>query len=144
MSSSITFGRRSSGQASQSSSTPCVGWGTSSATRIPMIRTLRTRLTVLHVAVLMLTLALFAVLSYQGLSRTLYRHHDDELAEQAADLAERLTSKPLTAESIRESFAGSAVGSRFLMVRDRRGELLYRDPILESLEPALGQHSVLI
>jgi signal transduction histidine kinase len=109
-----------------------------------VIKTLRTRLTVLHVAVLVLTLALFAVLSYQGLSRTLYRHHDDELAEQAADLAERLEDKPLTAEAIRQSFAGSTVGSRFLMVRDSSGELLYRDPILESLEPALGQHAALI
>src|SRR5690349_279614 len=107
MSSLITCGRRSNGQANRSSSMPCVGWVMSSATRVPVIRTLRARLAVLHVAVLVLTLALFAVLSYQGLSRTLYRHHDDELAEQAADLAERLQDRPLTAESIRQSFAGS-------------------------------------
>ena len=116
----------------------------SSVTRKPLIRTLRARLTVLHLGTLTLTLSLFALLSYQVLSRTLYRHHDDELAHQAADLIQVLSDSPLTEASIERAFVGSQVGSRLVMVRNNKGELLFRDPILQSTEPTLGQHSALV
>lgn len=112
--------------------------------RTPLIRTLRLRLTVLHGVTLALTLAVFAALAYGALSRTLYRHHDEELAGQAFDLARRLAGGPLTEDEIEQSIGRSAVGSRFVMVRNHHGELLYRDPVLQSTEPGLGQHAALI
>ena len=115
----------------------------SSANHKPLIRTLRTRLTVLHGATLAVTFTVLAILSYAVLSRTLYRHHDDELAQQASDLASKLDGQALTPVAI-QSLAGTTIGSRFLMVRDHHGELLYRDPIFASLEPSLGQHAALI
>lgn len=116
----------------------------SSVNRKALIKTLRARLTVLHIATLALTLGLFAWLAYGALARTLYRHHDDELAHQAAELATMLSGRPLTHDTIGQTFVGSSVGSRFVMVRDNQGELLYRDPILTALEPTLGQHAALI
>jgi signal transduction histidine kinase len=116
----------------------------SSASHKPLIRTLRARLTVLHLGTLAVTLGLFAVLAYQVLSHTLYRHHDDELARQANDLVLALGDRPLTEAGIGQAFAGSSVGSRFVMVRDNHGDLLYRDPILVSTEPTLGQHAALV
>jgi signal transduction histidine kinase len=110
----------------------------------PRIRTLRARLTVLHVGTLALTLILFAGLAYQVLSRTLYGHHDDELAGQASDLVQALEGVPLTEANIRRAFAQSSVGSRFVMVRDNHGALLYRDLILQPTEPSLGEHEMLI
>lgn len=118
-------------------------WAMSSGTLKPLIKTLRTRLTVLHGVTVAVTLIVMALLSHAVLSQTLYRHHDDELARQASDLAERLEGQPLTSAVI-QSFAGTTIGSRFLMVRDHHGELLYRDPIFASLEPSLGQHAVLV
>lgn len=116
----------------------------SSAIRQPLIKTLRARLTILHLGTLALTLGLFAVLAYQVLSRTLYRHHDDELAQQANDLIQALGDAPLTETTIERAFARSSVGSRLVMVRDNRGQLLFRDPTLQSTEPTLGQHSALV
>lgn len=110
----------------------------------PRIRTLRARLTVLHIGAVALTLSLFALLAYQVLSRTLYGHHDEELARQATDLAQALGDAPLTEAGIRQAFAGSSVGSRFVMVRDNHGALLYRDLILQSREPSLGEHQMLV
>ncbi len=110
----------------------------------PLIRTLRARLTVLHVGTLAFTLVLFALLAYLVLSRTLYRHHDEELAEQATNLVQALADVPLTEANIRQVFARSSVGSRFLMVRDNHGALLYRDLILQATEPTLGEHEMLI
>jgi signal transduction histidine kinase len=110
----------------------------------PLIRTLRTRLTILHVGTLACTLAVFAVLAYQVLSRTLYGHHDDELQAQTADLVAALADLPLTEDNIQQAFVRSHVGSRFVIVRDNQGALLYRDPILQSDEPTLGQHEALV
>lgn len=109
-----------------------------------MIKTLRARLTLLHVGVLALTLALFAVLAYQVLSRTLYRHHDAELARQAQDFVLALGDSPLTEANIRQTFGQSSVGSRFVMVRDTAGTLIYRDQVLDPAEPSLGEHTVLV
>ena len=109
-----------------------------------LIRTLRARLTVLHLVTLSATLALFAVLAYSALGWTLYRHHDEELGHQAEELAQRLGHGDLADTTIQQSLAGSSVGSRFVIVRDDRGNLLYRDQILQSTEPTLGQHSALV
>lgn len=110
----------------------------------PLIRTLRARLTVLHLGTLAFTLILFAVLAYQVLSRTLYGHHDEELARQATDLVQAIGDTPLTEASIRQAFARSSVGSRFVMIRDNRGALVYRDVILQASEPSLGEHQMLV
>ena len=116
----------------------------SSVNRKPLIRTLRARLTVLHLGALAFTLVLFAVLAYQVLSRTLYGHHDEELARQANDLVLALGDTSLSEANVRQAFGSSSVGSRFVMVRDNRGALIYRDPILESTEPSLGEHTALV
>jgi len=91
-----------------------------------------------------LTLVLFAVLAYQVLSRTLYGHHDEELARQANDLVLALGETSLSDANVRQAFGSSSVGSRFVMVRDNRGALIYRDPILGSTEPSLGEHTALV
>lgn len=110
----------------------------------PLIRTLRARLTVLHLITLTATLALFAALAYYALARTLYRHHDEELGQQAQELADRLSSGQLSDTAIQLSLMGSSVGSRFVIVRDDHGNVLYRDQILQSTEPTLGQHAALV
>jgi len=109
-----------------------------------MIRTLRGRLTVWHLGILAVALGLFAGMCYSVLSWNLYRHHDDELAHQAADLIEALNAIPLTQSEIRQALTGTPIGTRFVMVRNRRGELLYRDPILDSSEPNIGQQEALV
>ncbi len=116
----------------------------SSVSRKSLIKTLRMRLTVLHLATLTFTLLLFAVLAYQVLSRTLYGHHDEELARQANELVQALGDSPLTEAHIRQVFGQSSVGSRFVMVRDNRGALVYRDLVLQPTEPSLGEHQVLV
>jgi signal transduction histidine kinase len=115
-----------------------------SVSRGPLIRTLRARLTVLHLATLTLTLALFAVLAYIVLARTLAHHHDDELRRQAEDLVQALGNAPFTAANIQRASVQSGVGSRFVMLRNRRGGLIYRDAILAAAEPTLGQHQALV
>lgn len=114
------------------------------ANRRPLIKTLRTRLTVLHTTALACTLVVFALLAYEVLSRTLYGHHDEELARQATDLVLALGDAPLTEAQIRQAVSGSSVGSRFVMVRDTQGALLFRDLILDPSEPTLGEHEVLV
>jgi signal transduction histidine kinase len=112
--------------------------------RKPLIRTLRARLTVLHVGTLALTLCVFAVLAYLVLSQTLSRHHDDELERQAKDVVQALEGMPLTDVNIQRAFAQAGIGSRLVLVRNSRGELIYRDQILEATEPSLGRHQALV
>jgi len=109
-----------------------------------MIRTLRGRLVALHLAVLALTVSLFAALSYAVLSRHMYRHHDEELAHQAQDVVSALGEGPLTEANIQRVLSGSTVRSRLVLIRDHQGELLYREPVLDSMEPNLGRHTALI
>src|ERR1700704_1281588 len=116
----------------------------SSASRGPLIRTLRARLTIWYLLTLALTLGLFTALLFLALSRTLYRHHDDELFEQAMSLAEVLAGGPLSDAHIADVLSGSRAASRFVMLRDSRGELLYRSPVLEFAEPNIGRHEALI
>jgi len=113
-------------------------------TRRPRLRTLRARLTVWHLATLALTLVVFAVLCYQVLSRSLYQHHDQELARQAEEVVQALGGIPLAEPDIQRALAASTVGSRLVMIRDHQGGLLYRDPFLDSTEPNLGRHEALV
>ena len=114
------------------------------ATRKPLIRTLRGQLTAWHLIILSVTLAVFAALCYVVLSRNLYRHHDDELARQANDLIHALSTIPLTEAEIREAIVKTPGGSRFIMIRNSRGELVYRDPVLAASEPNIGEQEVLV
>jgi signal transduction histidine kinase len=116
----------------------------SSATRKPLIRTLRGQLTLWHLIILSVTLTVFAALCYVVLSRNLYRHHDDELARQANDLIQALSTVPLTEADIRQAILGTPVGSRFVMIRNNRGELVYRDPVLALSEPNIGEQEALV
>lgn len=116
----------------------------SSVNRRPLIRSLRARLTILHLMTLSVTLGVFSVLAYLVLSQTLARHHDEELEREAEDLVHALAGMPLTDIAIQQAFARSSIGSRFVMVRDAHGMLLYRDPSLDSTEPNLGAHQALI
>lgn len=116
----------------------------SSATRRPLPKTLRGQLTLWHLIILSLTLAVFAALCYVVLSRNLFRHHDDELARQANDLIQALSTVPLAEPDIRQAILGTPVGSRFVMIRNNRGELVYRDPVLASSEPNIGEQEALV
>ena len=116
----------------------------SSANHRPLIRTLRARLTVWYLFTLALTLALFTALLYVALSRTLYGHHDEELFEQAMDLAGDLAGGPLTEAHIAEVLSRSRAASRLVMLRDSRGDLLYRSPVLQFAEPKIGRHEALV
>jgi signal transduction histidine kinase len=91
-----------------------------------------------------LTLGLFTALLYVALSRTLYRHHDDELFEQAMNLADALGAGPMNEARIADVLSGSRAASRLVMLRDNQGELLYRSPILQLAEPNIGRHEALV
>jgi len=91
-----------------------------------------------------LTVGVFAASCYAVLSWNLYRHHDDELADQAASLVATLSTNTLTPADIREALSTAANGSRFVMIRDDRGALVYRDSALASAEPDIGQHKALV
>jgi signal transduction histidine kinase len=112
--------------------------------RSPFIRSLRMRLTALHLAALSLTVGLCAALAYLVLSETLYGHHDEELALQATELAQALGDRPLNEEVIHEAFVSAAIASRFVIIRDSGGGLIYRDPVLSATEPTLGENQMLI
>lgn len=129
-----------------------------------MIDTLRWRLVAWSLALLTLSLTLFAGLLYVSLSRSLYRHHDDELARDAdwlgARIEERLSAAPprggpgpygdpvpdadivATLDDVRD--ASGAWHARYVMVRDAAGRLLYRSESLRDLEPTIGQHEVFV
>lgn len=114
------------------------------ATRKRPVNTLRARLTVWHLSILTVTLTVFATLCYGVLAQSLYRHHDDELARQASDLIRALRATALTDADIGRALAGTPIASRFVMIRDHRGELVYRDPALEAAEPTIGRHEALV
>jgi signal transduction histidine kinase len=109
-----------------------------------VIKTLRARLTAWYLLILALTLGLFTALLYFSLSRTLSRHHDDELFEQATSLGEVLAKGPLDEAHIAYVLSGSRAASRFVMLRNDKGELLYRSPVLQFAEPNIGLHEVLV
>jgi signal transduction histidine kinase len=106
--------------------------------------TLRARLTWWYVIALTLTLSAFAALLYVWLGRTLYRHHDSELLEDAGRIAILLRQTPLDEQAIEHAIVTLDSAPRLLLVRNGDGELLYRSALLRVAEPTIGHHEALI
>ena len=104
---------------------------------------LRSRLAVWHVAMLLITLGAFAGLLYFVLSRNLQHHHDDELADQAALVNSYLQRRPISETTVLDALRDARVSSRFVMIRDLDGDLKFREPALQTTEPNIGRHAVL-
>ena len=123
---------------------PCVVSGTSFAMPRQLVRSLRGRLIGWHLFILVVSLALFSVLLYAFLSRSLYEHHDAELATEADRSAQVLASVDFSQEPAVPALVPSQVSEEFLIVRNLRGELLYRSPLLQLTEPNIGEHEALV
>lgn len=106
------------------------------------MRTLRARLTVWYIAIVTGALILFAVLLYAWLARTLYGHHDHELLDDAARLAQSLEGAPEPLAVLASLDASQRVGP-LLMVRDSSGATVFRSARLASSEPDIGEHTAL-
>ena len=106
------------------------------------MKTLRARLTVWYIAIVTGALVLFAALLYGWLARTLYAHHDHELLDDAARLAQVLdaTAEPL---QLLASLDSSQRVGPLLMVRDSSGSTVFRSARLASSEPDIGEHTAL-
>ena len=111
---------------------------------MPRIDTFRTRLTLWYIAILGATLVLFAVLLYAALARSLYRHHDDELASSAGQIQTLLEGGALQESALGQRLAGSPAGAALVMVRDQTGDLRYRSTLLQVSEPNIGLHEALV
>ena len=107
-------------------------------------RSLRGRLIGWHLFILAISLALFSALLYAFLSRNLYQHHDAELAIEADRLARVLASVDFSQEATAPAVVPSQLSEEFLIVRNLRGELLYRSPLLQITEPNIGEHEALV
>ncbi len=121
-----------------------VGRAMSSGNRMLKIDTFRTRLTLWYVAILGATLVLFAVLLYAALARSLYRHHDAELAASASQIQALLNARPLEESTLGQLLTGSPAGDALVMVRDQSGALRYRSGLLQVSEPNIGLHEALV
>lgn len=106
------------------------------------MRTLRARLTVWYIAIVTGALTLFAVLLYGWLARTLYAHHDHELLDDAAKLAQTLDTTADPLPLLASLDASQRVGP-LLMVRDSRGATVFRSARLATSEPDIGEHTAL-
>jgi signal transduction histidine kinase len=124
---------------------PCVVSDTSSARLNPLIkiRSLRGRLITWHLGILAVSLILFSVLLHQSLSRSLYRHHDAELATEAERLARTLVGTDFGREAP-QTLGPSQIAEQYAMVRSPQGELFYRSRFLQVAEPNIGQHEALV
>lgn len=116
----------------------------SSATRARRRETLRARLTLWYVAALTLTLSAFAALLLGALSRTLYQHHDQELLAAGRRVADRLATVPLREDAIARALHDLDPAPPLLMVRNSAGDLVYRSPVLQVVEPSIGRHEALV
>jgi len=105
--------------------------------RRPAIKTLRARLTLWYLAILALSVVLFAAFLYLSLNRDLYRLHDGELREEAARLVHALTGVALTDASIRPSVHDSLRSVQFLVIQNVHGEVLFRVP-----QPQMGESDI--
>ena len=106
--------------------------------------TLRARLTFWYVGALLVALSAFAVLLYAWLGRTLYRHHDAELLATSGRIAQLLADVPLEESAVAAALRTIDPSPRLLMVRNDRGDLIYRSPLLQVAEPSIGHHEALI
>lgn len=109
-----------------------------------MIRTLRARLTIWYLAILALSLSVFAGLLYVFLSQSLYRHHDEELAEDARRVIDALDLARLNAPDVEAALSPGRNLPPFVMVRKSDGEMIYGSPRLVTKEPDIGRHEVLV
>jgi heavy metal sensor kinase len=109
-----------------------------------LINTLRGRLAAWYLAVMVLALLLFTLLLYVILSRSLQDHHDEDLSREATSVASALAGKPLTDAGVTAALAGSTAASQLVMLRDSKGDLLYRSPVLQFSEPNIGRHEALV
>lgn len=106
-----------------------------------MTQPLKARQTFWNVLVVASALALFAVLLYTWLARTLYAHHDDDLLEDAGRLiAATATSDPIGSL---EAFEPQGTVVPYVMVRDSSGRMLFRSARLARMKPDIGAHEVL-
>ncbi len=108
------------------------------------LKSLRGRLIAWHLGILAMSLVLFSVLLYEALSQSLYRHHDAELAIEADRAAHALGGVDFRQEPAVPALVPSQVSEEFLIVRNPRGDLLYRSPLLEIIEPNIGEHEALV
>jgi signal transduction histidine kinase len=106
------------------------------------MRTLRARLTFWYIAIVTAALILFAILLYAWLARTLYAHHDHELLDDAARLAQSLDGAVQPLAVLASLDASQRVGP-LLMVRDSTGATVFRSARLASGEPDIGEHTAL-
>ena len=111
---------------------------------VPAIRSVRGRLIGWHLLILAVSLALFSVLLYAFLSRSLYQHHDAELATEADRLAQTLANVDFSQGGTLQPPAPAQISEEFLIVRNAQGEMLYRSPLLELSEPNIGKHEALV
>ena len=88
--------------------------------RLIKVRTLRGRLTALYLAVLVVALGLFTALLHGALETTLYRHHDPELAMEAARLSQAFAGPSTDGASVAQAINQTGSGSQFVMVRSRQ------------------------
>ena len=106
------------------------------------MRTLRARLTWLNLLIVTVALTVFAVLLYVWLARTMYQHHDADLAADRETLAGLLagTTDPVTALK-----AIDAIDTRgpILVLRDRRGAVTYRSRQFERSDLTAGAEQAL-
>jgi len=116
----------------------------SSEARKRLTNTLRARLTLWYLAILAFSLVLFAGLLYVWLAYNLYRHHDEELAQEASRLSAALAGVPLSDQTVAAMLNTSRGGPEFVMLRDTNGALLYRSESLSHLDPALGQQEAFV
>ena len=106
------------------------------------MRTLRARLTVWYLVIVGGALALFAGLLYAWLARTLYAHHDHELRDDAARLAQTIEQAPNPLTLLASLDQAQRVGS-LLIVRDATGSTIFRSERLTETDPEVGEHAVL-
>ena len=107
------------------------------------IRSLRGRLIAWHLGILAVSLVLFSVLLHQSLSRSLYRHHDAELASEAERLVPTLIGIDFS-RGAPPALGPSQIAEQYAVVRSPQGELLYRSRFLQVAEPNIGQHEALV
>lgn len=109
-----------------------------------MIRTLRGRLTIWYLGILTVSLGVFAGLLYFSISRSLYRHHDQELAEEARRLEGVLDRLTPDWSGLESALGHDRSLPPFVMVRKADGEMMYRSPRLATSEPDIGRHEALV
>lgn len=106
------------------------------------MRTLRARLTIWYLGIVASALVLFAVLLYAWLARTLNAHHDHEMSDDAGRLVQALAASGAPLEELASLDAAGRIGP-LLLVRDSRGDTLFRSTRLASSEPNIGEHTAL-